>query len=87
MANLPAEVILELVEHLEIKDFYGLRATHKDLFLMLQNDIFAQASFKVSIACKRHRRYTNEHPKAQCQTRHESQKRYDRRCCILEVSQ
>lgn len=49
-ANLPAEVILELVEFLEIKDFYGLRATHKGLFLMLQNDIFAQASFKVGIA-------------------------------------
>lgn len=47
--NLPAEVLLELVGYLGIKDFYGLKATQKDLFLMLQNDIFAQAVFNVSV--------------------------------------
>jgi len=52
--DLPAEVLLELVEYLGIKDFYGFKATHKSLFLMLRNDIFAQAIFKVSIASRRH---------------------------------
>lgn len=51
--NLPAEVLLELVGYLGIKDFYALKATQKDLFLMLQSDIFAQAIFKVGVAGRR----------------------------------
>lgn len=47
--NLPAEILLELVNYLGIKDFYSLRAVNKGLLQLLQDDKFARAIFKVSI--------------------------------------